>query len=117
MNSDVTSVDLDDIIQAINNEDLLCIEIIEEIATKLGRQVANLVNLLNPELIIIGGSLSKTGDYLLLPLNVAIKKYTLKMVNKDLNIALSTLKDEAGIVGACYLARCNYLKNLRDVDL
>lgn len=117
VNNDVSSVDLEDIIQAINDEDLLCIEIIEQIATKLGRHVANLVNLLNPELIIIGGSLSKTGDYLLLPLNVAIKKYTLKMVNKDLNIALSVLKDEAGIVGACYLARRNYLKSLRKVDL
>lgn len=108
------SLTLDDILYAIENEDLLCIEIMEGIATKLGIQLANLINLLNPELIIIGGSLSKTGDYLLLPLKLALKKYTLNLVNKNCKIMLSTLKDEAGIVGACYLARCNYLNELKD---
>lgn len=107
------SLTLDEILQAIENEDLLCIEIMEGIATKLGKELANLINLLNPELIIIGGSLSKTGDYLLLPLKVALKKYTLNLVNKDSKILLSNLKDEAGIIGACYLARCNYLKELK----
>lgn len=104
------SLTLDNILQAIENEDLLCIDIMEGIATKLGKELANLINLLNPELIIIGGSLSKTGDYLLLPLKVALKKHTLNLVNKGCKIMLSTLKDEAGIVGACYLARKNYLK-------
>lgn len=108
------SLTLDDILKAIENEDLLCIEIMEGIATKLGKELANLINLLNPELIIIGGSLSKTGDYLLLPLKVALKKYTLNLVNKGCKIMLSTLKDEAGIVGACYLARRNYLKELKE---
>ena len=108
------SLTLNDILQAVENEDLLCIEIMEGIATKLGIELANLINLLNPELIIIGGSLSKTGDYLLLPLKVALKKYTLNLVNKNCKIILSTLKDEAGIIGACYLARHNYLRDLKE---
>lgn len=108
------SLTLNDILQAVENEDLLCIEIMEGIATKLGIELANLINLLNPELIIIGGSLSKTGDYLLLPLKVALKKYTLNLVNKNCKIIFSTLKDEAGIIGACYLARHNYLRDLKE---
>lgn len=104
---------LEDIINAINKEDVLCIEFIEQIAIKLGKQIANLINLLNPELIIIGGALAKTGDYLLLPLKLTLKKYTLNVVNKDSRIILSNLKDEAGIIGACYLARYNFLKGFK----
>lgn len=108
------SLGLDDILGAIENEDLFCIELMESIANKLGIQLANLINLLNPELIIIGGKLSRAGDYLLLPLKMALKKYTLNLVNKNCKIMLSSLKEEAGIVGACYLARCNYLKELKN---
>ena len=111
--NDPKNFTLEDIIEAINKEDVLCIELMEQIAIKLGKQIANLINLLNPELIVIGGSLARTGDYLLLPLKLTLKKYTLNAVNKDSKILLSNLKDEAGIIGACYLARCNYLKGLK----
>lgn len=106
-------ISLEDIINATLDEDLLCIDLVEDIATKLGKQVANLINLLNPELIIIGGSLAKTGDYLMLPLKAALNKYTLNLVHKDATIRFSDLTDEAGIIGACYLARNNYIKKLQ----
>ncbi len=105
---------LQDIIDAINKEDVLCIELIEQIGIKLGKQISNLINLLNPELIVIGGALAKTGDYLLLPLKLTLKKYTLNVVNKDSTIILSNLKDEAGIIGACYLARYNFLRDFKE---
>lgn len=49
---------LDEIIAVVNKEDLLCIEIVEEIGQKLGKQIAGLINIFNPELVIIGGTLS-----------------------------------------------------------
>ena len=99
------SVTLDDIITATNNEDLLCIEIVEEIGGKLGKQIAGLINLFNPELVIIGGTLSETGDYIIQPIKTAIRKYSLSVMNKDSNIVTSQLKDKAGVIGACLLAR------------
>lgn len=96
---------LDQIITAVNKEDLLCIEIVEEIGQKLGKQIAGLINLFNPELVIIGGTLSLTGDYIIQPIKTAIRKYSLNLVNKDSVIAPSKLKDKAGIIGACMLAR------------
>lgn len=98
-------VTLDDIITATNNEDLLCIEIVEEIGGKLGKQIAGLINLFNPELVIIGGTLSETGDYIIQPIKTAIRKYSLSVMNKDSNIVTSQLKDKAGVIGACLLAR------------
>lgn len=99
------SVTLDDIIKATNKEDLLCIELVEEIGMLLGRYLAGVINLLNPELVIIGGSLSATEDYILLPVKGAIRKYTLNLVNKDSSVVLSKLKDKAGMIGACLLVR------------
>lgn len=96
---------LDEIIASVNKEDLLCIEIVEEIGQKLGKQIAGLFNIFNPELVIIGGTLSLTGDYITQPIKTAVRKYSLNLVNKDSAIMTSKLKDKAGIVGACMLAR------------
>lgn len=96
---------LDEIIASVNKEDLLCIEIVEEIGQKLGKQIAGLINIFNPELVIIGGALSLTGDYITQPIKTAVRKYSLNLVNKDSAIMTSKLKDKAGIVGACMLAR------------
>lgn len=100
------SLTLGEIISVINKEeDLLCIEIIEEIGAKLGKQIAGLINIFNPDLVIIGGTLSLTGEYIIHPLKTAIKKYSLNLVNKDSIIRESRLKDKAGVIGACMLAR------------
>lgn len=96
---------LDEIISAVNKEDLLCIEIVEEIGQKLGKQIAGLINIFNPELVIIGGTLSLTDDYIAQPIKTAIRKYSLNLVNQDSVITVSKLKDKAGVVGACMLAR------------
>lgn len=96
---------LDELIEAACKEDPLCIEIVEEIGKKLGKQIAGLINIFNPEMVIIGGTLSLTGDYITQPIKTAVRKYSLNLVNKDSVIVTSKLKDKAGIIGACMLAR------------
>lgn len=105
INNEEDPITLDEIIDSVNKEDLLCIEIVEEIGQKLGKQIAGLINIFNPELVIIGGTLSLTGDYITQPIKTAIRKYSLNLVNKDSVILTSKLKDRAGIVGSCMLAR------------
>lgn len=104
------SVTLRDIIDATNKEDFLCIELIEDIGQKLGRFLASLINLLNPELVVIGGELAQTEDYILQPIRGAVRKYSLNLVNKDTAVVLSKLQERAGIVGACMLARYKMFK-------
>jgi predicted NBD/HSP70 family sugar kinase len=98
-------VTLDDIIEATNNEDLLCIELIEELGQKLGRKIASLINIFNPEMVIIGGSLSAAKDYILQPIKLAVRKYSLNLVFNDTTITYSKLHDKAGVTGACLIAR------------
>ena len=103
------SIIQDDILKAALHEDMLAIELIEETGTSLGKHIAGLINLFNPELVIIGGAVACTGDYLLLPIKSAVKKYSLNLVSKDTSIKLSKLGEKAGVIGACMLARSKML--------
>jgi predicted NBD/HSP70 family sugar kinase len=49
--------------------------------------------------------LAQAGDFLLLPLRSAIKKYSLNLVNSDTTLKVSKLGEKSGILGACLLAR------------
>jgi len=100
---------LEDIIDAVNNEDILAIEVAEQIGSDLGRAVSGLLNIFNPELIVVGGSLSATGDYLMLPLKSAINKHSLTLVNRETDVRLSKLGERVGITGACMLVRSKTL--------
>ena len=94
-----------DIIDAALEDDMTAIELIEDVGNTLGKALAGLINIFNPELVIIGGSVAKAGDYLLLPIRSSIKRYSLNMVNSDSKLKLSKLGDKAGIIGASMLAR------------
>jgi len=102
---DYTKIKLGDIIDAALHDDMLAIELIAEAGEKLGKGIASLINLFNPELVILGGSLSKSGDYIRLPIRNAINKYSLHLVNSDTQLKMSKLGDKAGITGACLLLR------------
>jgi len=102
-------ITLDDIMDAIHKEDVLAIEIIENIGNELGKAISGLINLFNPELIVLGGTLSKAKDYLLLPIKSPVNKYSLILVSKDTKIKVSKLGDKCGIIGACMLVRSKTL--------
>ncbi len=52
-----------DIVETAECEDPLCIELISQTGTELGHQLAGLINLFNPEIIIIGGNLAQAEPY------------------------------------------------------
>ncbi|MCK9347207.1 MAG: ROK family protein [Bacteroidales bacterium] len=64
-----------------------------------------MINLFNPDTIVIGGLLARTEDYLLLPVKGAVKKHSLNIMSKDTHIVLSKIKEKAGVMGACLTAR------------
>ena len=104
-NKKVEDITLTDLILAAQNEDVLIIELLAELGENLGKGLAVLINIFNPELIIIGGTLSETGEYLKLPIKSSINKYSLSLVNADTELKLSKLGEKAGIIGACLLAK------------
>ncbi|MEO6704546.1 MAG: ROK family transcriptional regulator [Ginsengibacter sp.] len=103
--TEINNLTINDIIEATKQEDVLAIELISKIGYNLGRGIAVLINLFNPELIIIGGSLSATGDYLYLTTKIGLNKYSLSLANSDSKLCISALKDKAGVLGAALIAR------------
>ncbi|MBD1428246.1 ROK family transcriptional regulator [Sphingobacterium litopenaei] len=109
----IEEIKLNDIISAAKKDDNLCIEAINYIGDKLGRGIASLINIFNPELIIIGGVVAKSEEYLSLPLKNAVNKYSLSTVNRDTKIILSSKNDNLASFGACLLLR-DRLLNVTD---
>lgn len=101
-----------DVIEAANKEDTLSIELIEQAGSLLGKQIANLINIFNPEAVIIGGTLASAGDFFIQPIKLAVQRYTLKLMSKNMVIKLSDLGQNAGVRGACLLARDDYFKTM-----
>lgn len=99
------SIHVDDIVAAAQSDDNLSIELIEEAGEKAGKAVAILINIFNPETVIVGGNLAAAGDYLMLPLKSATNKYSLNLVYKDTEFRLSTMTDQANAWGAAMLVR------------
>ena len=99
------TVHIDDIIDAARNDDNLSIELIEEAGEKIGKSIAFLINIFNPETVVIGGNLAAAGDYLMLPLKSATNKYSLNLVYKDTKFRVSQLDEAAGAWGVAMLIR------------
>ena len=102
-------ISLDDILQAVRDEDVVAIECVEEVGATLGRAVAGLINIFNPDLVIIGGRLSETDRYLMPPLRSAVNKLSLNLVNNDTVIKVSRLGKKAGAIGASLLSKSRLL--------
>ena len=99
------TIHIDDIIAAAKNDDNLSIELIEEAGEKIGKAVAFLINIFNPETVIVGGNMAAAGDYIMLPLKSSTNKYSLNLVYKDTKFRLSKLNENANAWGVAMLIR------------
>ena len=99
------NIDFDDILDALENEDVLAIECLERVGDTLGRALASVINIFNPGLLVIGGRLIAGGDYLMLPIQTAINRYSMTKVTADSRILLSKLGRKAATLGDCLLSR------------
>lgn len=107
--ADPEDIDIDDILEALMDEDMLAIECVEEIGSILGQATAGLINIFNPELVVIGGRFSIAKDYLMPPIKSAINRHSLNIVSKDTAIKFSKLGKKGGPIGACMLSRSRLL--------
>lgn len=84
---------------------------------KAGEQLAGVINIFNPEMVIIGGVLFEIEEYLIQPINTAIRKYSLNLVNRDSKLVASKFKDKAGVIGSCLLARSKAFTQVNSLSL
>ncbi|MGL5972551.1 MAG: ROK family protein [Oscillospiraceae bacterium] len=97
------------ILDAYNNNDDLAILIINEYTRYLGLGLVNLVNILNPDTIAIGGGISNFGNVILDNISHYLDNYEYsKHLNKRCKIIISRLKNDAGIIGAALLEKQSF---------
>ncbi len=89
---------------AAQGGDSLASEVILKAATHLGIGLASLVNIFNPEMIIIGGGIAKMGDSLLNPARQAVREKAFQLSAQAVQIVLAQLGDNAGVLGAAVFA-------------
>jgi glucokinase len=95
-----------DLRKAIRRGDKLVERVVEEAAEYTGIAVANLINLLNPEVVVLGGGIiDALEDEMMAIIVETAQDYAMPGTAKGIEIIPSKLGDDAGIVGAAVLAR------------
>ncbi|MBI1992554.1 MAG: ROK family transcriptional regulator [Candidatus Omnitrophica bacterium] len=93
-------INLRTVLQAAQGGDQLARELVEHAAMQLGIRIAYLVNLLNPEVVIIGGGIEQAGSQLLEPVWRSVKKYAYEEPASLVDILPAQLGDNAVALGA-----------------
>ena len=78
--------------------------VVEEVGSNLGRGVAGIISLLNPDVVVLGGGLASAGDLILRPLRRAARQWGQPLATRQVRIVRSELGDNAGILGAARYA-------------
>jgi predicted NBD/HSP70 family sugar kinase len=87
------------IVEAALAGDQRAITILSEVGIDLGRGISILIQLLNPELIIIGGSVAEASQYLITPIQQALNIYCMAKSRESTNIKLYQLGKDVGLLG------------------
>lgn len=97
-------VTVEDVIAAVHSADRACVGVMEDTGQIVGRALANICNLLNPERIVVGGELAKAGEVLLEPIRAGIRRFALPLVH-DVEVVAAQLDlgARAGAIGAATL--------------
>ncbi|MYA43147.1 MAG: ROK family protein, partial [Gemmatimonadetes bacterium] len=95
-----TEPDIRAIEDAALADDALALRVVNEAAVHLGTVVAGVLNLMNPGSVVIGGSLARAGDRLLMPLREAVARRTLVASAAASGIRASELGERATALGA-----------------
>ena len=97
------SLTVQEMIAEALNGDAGCRRAIADAGRVVGRVVAGLVNLFNPEMVVIGGDLGAAGELLLDPLRESVKRYALPEAATGLEVVAGELGERANLLGALAL--------------
>ncbi|MFL6139978.1 MAG: ROK family protein [Frankiaceae bacterium] len=95
---------LRDVLRLATDGDVGCRRVIADAGRYIGVAVANLCNLLSPELVIVGGDLAAAGDLLLQPLRDAVRRYAIPSAAHAMRVVPGELGERAEVLGALALA-------------
>lgn len=99
------SITAKDVFDCARTGDALAKGIVDTVAFHLGFALAAIANTTNPEKIVIGGGVSKAGHILLDAIHESFAKFAFSPVRESTQLALATLGNDAGVIGAAWLIK------------
>jgi predicted NBD/HSP70 family sugar kinase len=103
IDGDSSKINIRIIMDAARKGDQFAIDLLAKIGESLGKGMAILIHLFNPELIIIGGEMSRAADYLISPIESNLNIFTISRIRRDARIVASNLGDNARLMGTVAL--------------
>ncbi len=102
-NKNTEGVDLKSVFTSAQSGDIIAKEALAAAAKRLGIKIAFLVNLLNPEVVVLGGGMEDAGEDFLKQVNVTVKDWAFRDTVEELKIVYSNLRENAVALGAASL--------------
>lgn len=102
-NKNTDNIDLKAIFSLAKSGDGIAREAIQQAAKRLGIKIAYLVNLLNPEVVVLGGGLEDSGEDFIKQVNSTVRDWAFRDATEDLKIVYSQLRENAVALGAASL--------------
>ncbi len=104
VNNDLEKIEITTVIQAANSGDQFAISLFSDVGYWLGRGIAYLIQIFNPELIIIGGRVAEANQFIIAPIQQAIHTFSNRDISNNTKIKFSELGSKAGTMGAAAYA-------------
>ncbi len=93
------NITLELILKAAQKGDQFAISILSKIGFELGKGISSLMQILNPEMIILGGPLANAGSYLITSIEQAMQQYAFAIMREKMELTVSDLGDNASLLG------------------
>lgn len=100
VDGDLEKVTAQTVYQAAHDGDALALEIVRDTARFLGAGIANVVNMLNPDVVVVTGGVTRAGDRLFGPLRVEVARRAFRPAVAACRIVPGGLTGTAGVYGA-----------------
>jgi glucokinase len=104
VNGNLDGITAEIVTEAARKDDVLAKKVIDSTIKYLSMGIANIVSILNPQMIVLGGGLFQAGDLLLDPIRTEFRRWAQPIAAKNIKIELSSLGENAGLYGAGKLA-------------
>lgn len=103
VHDDLNALTLDDVVSAANEDNPVAVQALAEVGRWLAIAIASAVNLLNLDMVIVGGPLEQAGEKLLAPLRSELSQRALPTHLARVEVVPSSLKEDAPSIGAAGL--------------
>lgn len=104
VNGNLDKADITTVLQAANQGDQHAISVFAEVGYSLGKGIVFLIQIFNPELIILGGKVAEASQFIMAPIQQAINTFSNIDISNDTEIKCSELGQTAGNMGAAAYA-------------